>query len=131
MTTKTKKAPRKRTPPPPPCLCLECKREGCMGIGKPFAFDLPVLDLSGPDLGALLLTQEEDTNRAMIAALTMPPVDLGALLLALDTGADNNGPPPAAARLAIARAIIRNADAGKPIPARVVKMARAEVERLS
>lgn len=89
MTTTTKKAPRKRTPPPPPCLCEECKRETCHGIGKPLEFG------------------------------------------GLGTFGDDAGPAPAAARLAIAKAIIRNADAGVKIPPRVVKMARAEVERLS
>jgi len=118
MTTKTKKAPRKRTPPPPPCLCLECKREGCMGIGKPFMCE-PLPNLS-----------------TILTDLDLKPLDLpnfGKLSFELgtfDTG-DDAGPAPAAARLAIAKAIIRNADAGRKIPPRVVKMARAEVERQS
>lgn len=119
MTTKTKKTPRKRTPPPPPCLCLECKRETCHGIGKPLELEPLTLD---PE--AFNLDFGADSK----------PFDLAdsfkEMSLELGTFGDA-GPAPAAARLAIAKAIIRNADAGVKIPPRVVKMARAEVERLS
>jgi hypothetical protein len=90
-----------------------------MGIGKPL--ELAPLEPINLDMGA-------DSNPFDL------PDSFGKLsfeLAALDTGADDTGPAPAAARLAIAKAIIRNADAGRKIPPRVVKMARAEVERQS
>lgn len=107
---------RKRTPPPPPCLCEECKRETCLGIGKPLG--------PGPKLAPF-----EPINLDL-GALDLPD-SFGKLSFELGTFGDCDESGTAPARLAIARAIIRNADAGRKIPARVVKMARAEVERLS
>lgn len=117
------KTPRKRTPPPPPCLCEECKRETCHGIGKP-------LEFGGLDLDPVALRLEFGADSKPFDL----PDSFGELSLELGklgTFGDDTGPAPAAARLAIARAIIRNAAAGVKIPPRVVKMARAEVERLS
>lgn len=37
MTTDTKTAEKKIHQPLPPCLCLECRRQDCHGIGKPLS----------------------------------------------------------------------------------------------
>ena len=83
-----------------------------MGIGKPFMCEpLPNLNTILTDLDLKPLDLPDSFGKLSF--------ELGTL----DTG-DDTGPAPAAARLAIAKAIIRNADAGRKIPPRVVKMAR-------